>query len=146
VLANDTDSDGELNTGSVAITIPPQHGSASVNGDGTVTYTPQTGFTGSDSLAYTVQDDQGGASAPATLHITVTAAPVPPASSGGGSGTGGGGELNEVVVALLALLVYRTRMRSGKYLGPNRIDWQNLRKPLMTREVMEVHSQIRSLF
>jgi ELWxxDGT repeat protein len=110
VLANDTDSDGELNTGSVVITIPPQHGSATVNGDGTVTYTPQAGFTGSDLLAYTVQDDQGGTSAPATLHITVTAAPVPPTSSGGGSG-GGGGELNEAVVALLALLVYETKMR-----------------------------------
>jgi ELWxxDGT repeat protein len=113
VLANDTDSDGELNTSSVAITIPPQHGSATVNGDGTVTYTPQPGFTGSDSLAYIVQDDQGGTSAPATLHITVTAAAVPPTSSGGGGGTGGGGELNEAVVALLALLVYGTRMRSG---------------------------------
>ena len=35
---------------------------------------------------------------------------------------GGGGELTEAVVALLALLVYGARMRSGRYLGPHRID------------------------
>ena len=114
VLANDTDSDGELNAASVAITASPQHGSATVNADGSVTYTPQAGFTGSDSLAYTVQDDQGGTSAPATLHITVTAAPVPPTSSGGSGGSGGGGELSETVVALLALLACGTKMRPGR--------------------------------
>lgn len=122
VLANDTDSDGELNAGSVAIAVPPQHGNATVNADGTVTYTPQTGFTGSDSLAYTVQDDQGGTSAPATLHITVTAAPAPPTSSGGSSGTGGGGELNEAVVALLALLVMGRGCGRAGTSGPHRID------------------------
>ena len=115
VLANDTDSDGELNPGSVAITVTPQHGSATVNADGTVTYTPQAGFTGSDSVAYTVQDDQGGLSAPATLRITVTAAPVPPPSSGGG----GGGGLSEAMIALLALLVYRTKTRRNAPTGRN---------------------------
>jgi ELWxxDGT repeat protein len=114
VLANDTDSDGELNAASVAITASPQHGSATVNADGSVTYTPLAGFTGSDSLAYTVQDDQGGTSAPATLRITVTAAPVPPPSSGGSSGSGGGGELSEALVALLALLAFGTRVRPGR--------------------------------
>jgi ELWxxDGT repeat protein len=146
VLANDTDSDGELNTSSVAITVPPQHGSATVNADGTVTYTPQTGFTGSDSLAYTVQDDQGGTSAPATLHITVTAAPVPPTSSGGGSGTSGGGELSEAVVALLALLVYRTRMRPGHTASDRQRRapqvGQNPCKSLMTREVLERETRL----
>jgi ELWxxDGT repeat protein len=122
VLANDSDSDGELNTSSVAITMPPQHGSATVNADGTVSYVPQTGFTGSDSLAYTVQDDQGGTSAPATLHLTVTAAPAPPTPSAGGSGSGGGGVLNEAVLALLALVVYGARTRSGRFLRPHCID------------------------
>jgi hypothetical protein len=70
--------------------------------------------------------DQGGTSAPATLHITVTAAPVPPTPSGDGSGTGGGGELNEAVVAVLALLVMGRGCGRADTLGPHRIDQQNL--------------------
>jgi ELWxxDGT repeat protein len=132
VLANDTDSDGELNAGSVAIAQPPQHGSAVVNADGTVTYTPQAAFTGSDSLTYTVQDDQGSVSAPATLSITVAAAPVPPTSSGGG-----GGALGEVVVGMLALLVMGRGMRlTGYFRGPH------FERLPMAREVMERETRL----
>ena len=40
VLSNDHDPDGTLDANSVAIASPPASGSAVVNGDGTITYTP----------------------------------------------------------------------------------------------------------
>jgi ELWxxDGT repeat protein len=107
VLSNDSDADGSLNTGSVVVTANPLHGSAVVGADGTITYTPAASFSGADSLAYTVNDDQGASSAPAKVQITVTAAPATPSSGGGG----GGGGITSTAAALLALLVYRTRVR-----------------------------------
>ncbi len=58
VLANDSDPDGELDKNSVAIIASPAHGSASVTGDGsgTITYTPATGYSGTDQLTYRVCD------------------------------------------------------------------------------------------
>ncbi|MGH9281311.1 MAG: Ig-like domain-containing protein, partial [Acidimicrobiales bacterium] len=51
-------------------------GAAALNGDGTVTYTPQVGFSGDDAFIYTV-DDGRGATATATVRVTVAdAAPV----------------------------------------------------------------------
>jgi hypothetical protein len=46
------------------------NGTAEVNADGTVTYTPNTGFTGEDNFVYTVEDGLGG-SAEATVTIMV---------------------------------------------------------------------------
>ncbi|WP_019987197.1 Ig-like domain-containing protein [Rudanella lutea] len=60
VLANDTDPDsatslnGQL--GLPIITTPPAVGTAVVNADGTITYTPPTGFTGLVSFTYQVCD------------------------------------------------------------------------------------------
>lgn len=59
VLDNDADADGALDPASVVIVQDPVHGSALVNGDGSVTYTPAGGFEGTDSLAYVVCDDTG---------------------------------------------------------------------------------------
>ena len=56
ILANDTD-DGALDTGSVAILNQPAHGSVVVEGDGTVTYTPDANWSGNDNFTYTVEDD-----------------------------------------------------------------------------------------
>jgi len=81
VLTNDSDSDGSLMVTSVVITTPPTNGSAVPNADGTVTYTPNSGYTGSDSFRYTVNDDQGATSNTALVSITVT-------------GTGGGGGIS----------------------------------------------------
>jgi ELWxxDGT repeat protein len=83
VLANDTAPDGTLNPASIAITTSPTHGTATVNA-GKVLYTPTTGFAGTDTFAYTVSDDQGVASAPASVTVTVSA---PPATGGGGGGS-----------------------------------------------------------
>src|SRR5204863_895358 len=51
----------------------PGHGSATINADGTVTYTPASGFTGSDSFTYTIADTTGGSST-GTVTIQVTPA------------------------------------------------------------------------
>ncbi|MCH2179588.1 MAG: S8 family serine peptidase [Mariniblastus sp.] len=67
VVANDTDIDGD----SLFISAVSQASNGSVvdNGDGTVTYTPNGGFFGSDSFTYTVSD--GSLSDTATVNITV---------------------------------------------------------------------------
>ena len=69
VLANDKDPDGDALT--VEITLKPKNGSARVNTDNSVTYTPNKGFYGTDSFTYTVQDGKGG-KATAVVTITVT--------------------------------------------------------------------------
>ncbi|MDZ7286331.1 MAG: DNRLRE domain-containing protein [candidate division KSB1 bacterium] len=80
VLANDSDSDGTLDPASVTITTAAANGTTSVNSSsGAVTYTPNPGFAGSDSFAYTVRDNAGATSNAATVSITVNpgnAAPV----------------------------------------------------------------------
>ncbi|ABK18038.1 Ig-like domain-containing protein [Syntrophobacter fumaroxidans] len=68
VLANDTGSGLVL-----AGVTQGAHGAVSANADGTATYTPEPGFTGTDQFTYTVQDDHG-ATATGTVTITVTSA------------------------------------------------------------------------
>jgi hypothetical protein len=58
VLANDTDVDGDSLT--VEVVGGPNGGEAVVNNDGTVTYTPDPGFSGQDVFTYTVDDGNGG--------------------------------------------------------------------------------------
>jgi len=55
VIANDTDNVG-VNRAAITITVPPTRGTAVKNLDGTVTYTPNPGFSGTDAFSYTVQD------------------------------------------------------------------------------------------
>ena len=69
VLANDVDPDGDNRTITTA-TAP--NGSVVINGDGTITYTPDANFNGTDTVTYTISDGQGGTST-ATVTITVGA-------------------------------------------------------------------------
>lgn len=70
MLANDSDPDGDtLSIGSVD---QATHGTAVDNGDGSVTYTPDTGYVGDDSFTYVASDGLGGSDS-ATVHLTVTA-------------------------------------------------------------------------
>jgi len=84
VVTNDTDSDGPINPATVVITTPPASGgSATSNGDGTVTYVPPSAglLISSDNFQYTVQDDSGALSNPATVTITINrGAPIEPTS------------------------------------------------------------------
>ncbi|MDA0739643.1 MAG: Ig-like domain-containing protein, partial [Nitrospirae bacterium] len=71
VLANDTDDHG-LNAASVVVQSGPSNGTANVDiGTGTIIYTPTTGFLGTDSLTYSVQDLAGLVSNVATVTVTV---------------------------------------------------------------------------
>ncbi|RME46274.1 MAG: tandem-95 repeat protein [Caldilineae bacterium] len=62
----------------MGIVTPPASGSLVNHSDGTVTYTPNAGFTGEDTFVYTVQDDLGAVSNPATVTITVLPPPNQP--------------------------------------------------------------------
>jgi hypothetical protein len=69
---NDTDPNGDPIT--VSGTTAAAHGTVADNGDGTLTYTPATGFFGLDTFAYTIADPDGLSSA-AIVTITVRNAP-----------------------------------------------------------------------
>ena len=78
VLGNDTDADG-FNAASVAIVAAPANGTAVPNlADGTVTYTPNGNFNGTDTFTYTVEDSTGILSNVATVTVTVTPDPDAP--------------------------------------------------------------------
>jgi VCBS repeat-containing protein len=81
VLGNDSDPDGDALT--AALTTALAHGLVSLAPDGSFTYTPADGFSGTETFTYTAADGHGGA---ATATVTVTVDP-PTDSSGGGSGT-----------------------------------------------------------
>ncbi len=72
VAVNDMDSDGTVDPTTVTIVDNPSNGSLVNNGDGTITYTPNTNFAGSDSFTYTVRDDQGAVSNTALVIVIVT--------------------------------------------------------------------------
>ena len=70
LLANDTDLDGdELQFTSIVSDV--SNGTVTVNGDGTLTYTPNANFIGTDSFVYSVTDGNGGNSS-ATVEITIS--------------------------------------------------------------------------
>lgn len=101
VVANDTDGNGDLDPNTVAIVSNASNGNAVPTGGGNVQYTPNAGFTGTDSYTYTV-NDAASTSNVATVTITVNAAtpstkagPVTPAGTNG---------LTSVVVSATDLL------------------------------------------
>ncbi len=73
VLANDTDTEGDRL--SATIVDNPTNGGYSFTSDGSFTYTPLDGFSGTDSFTYTVNDGQL-TSEPATVQINVEAPPA----------------------------------------------------------------------
>lgn len=68
VLKNDSDPDGDPLV-VISVTDPP-HGVAVANEDGTITYTPDPDYHGSDSFGYTIDDGKGNTDS-ATVTITV---------------------------------------------------------------------------
>ncbi len=70
VLDNDTDADGD--TLSASLVSGTAHGVATLNADGSFNYTPDAGYSGSDSFTYQAQDDCGVSGiATATISIAV---------------------------------------------------------------------------
>ena len=77
--ANDTDLDGDLVKGS-SIAASPSNGKAIVNPDGTVTYTPNADFSGTDSFDIAVTDGNGGFDI-SSVEVTVTPAADAPVAA-----------------------------------------------------------------
>lgn len=74
VMANDTDIDGDGLTASLVA--PPVRGTLNFSANGAFTYTPDSGFTGSDNFTYVVNDGLADSSA-ASVGITVNAVSAP---------------------------------------------------------------------
>jgi hypothetical protein len=68
VLGNDSDPDGDPLE--IVTISPPSHGRLiATQKTGMATYTPNAGFTGTDTFTYTITDGEGGT---ATAVVTVT--------------------------------------------------------------------------
>jgi hypothetical protein len=71
ILANDTDAESNIAPDSVTIGTQPANGSLALNADGSVIFTPASGFTGINTFTYTVKDTLGLTSNLATVTVTV---------------------------------------------------------------------------
>ncbi len=96
VLANDTDADGD--TLSVASVTQGTNGTAVINPDKTVKYTPAANFHGTDAFTYTVADGNGG-TATATVTVTITSVNDPPVAVADAATVGEDGSVNVTVLA-----------------------------------------------
>jgi VCBS repeat-containing protein len=70
VLGNDSDPDGDP---LAVTTATAPNGTVTINPDGTITYTPNPNFNGTDTITYSVSDGEGGTD---TATVTVTVTPV----------------------------------------------------------------------
>ena len=73
VLINDSDPDGDSFT--VSANGDPSNGTVTVAADGAFTYTPDTGFDGTDSFVYTITDENGLTD---SAVVTITVDPLEP--------------------------------------------------------------------
>lgn len=115
ILSNDSDIDGD----SLSLADFVYSGSGTVIQNGNLLeYTPASGFSGTESVTYTVSDGQGQtASATLTLTIEITVIPTPtptPTSSGGG-----GSIAWWMYLMLLSTLIFKLRQTRIKlrYIG-----------------------------
>ena len=78
VLGNDSDPDGDPLSVTSATAL---HGTVVRNPDGTITYTPNADYAGSDTISYRISDGEGG-TADATVAVTITPVNDAPAPNG----------------------------------------------------------------
>jgi len=76
VLSNDVAGAQPLQPSSVSIVSAPSSGSATVNPDGSISYTPNAGFVGSDSLTYQVCDNSTPTPLCDTATVTIVVQPL----------------------------------------------------------------------
>lgn len=75
VLANDSDPDGDTLT---VTTLSGVNGSAKINSNGTITFTPSSGFSGTEAFNYSISDGNGGSdSASVSVNVTGTSNRAP---------------------------------------------------------------------
>ncbi|MBK6835666.1 MAG: tandem-95 repeat protein [Bacteroidetes bacterium] len=74
-LANDFDLNGNTLTVTIPVAGQPTNGTYVINPDGTITYTPNNGFIGQDTITYAICDN-GTPSLCDTANIVITISPV----------------------------------------------------------------------
>ncbi len=80
VLGNDSDPDGDPLT--AVLVSPPSQGSLTLNANGSFTYTPPAGWSGTTAFTYKARDVDGAESNVATVTITVqNRAPTDPGTT-----------------------------------------------------------------
>jgi len=94
LLKNDSDPDGDIVV-DVLVTGQPDHGAVTVQDDGSFTYAPTAGFSGTDSFTYRIDDGFGGF---AEAVVTLTVVNRLPVATADRSST------NEDTSALIAVL------------------------------------------
>ncbi|WP_010605258.1 Ig-like domain-containing protein [Pseudoalteromonas maricaloris] len=99
VLANDSDPEGGVLS---IVSATAGQGSVAVNIDGTLSYTPKTGFEGTDTINYVVKDEFG-ATAEGQVNVTVAVKQVTSITNKS-SGTMGG-----MLILLISAVVIRRR-------------------------------------
>ncbi len=102
LLANDTDIDGDpLTISSVG---QPSNGTVVLNGDGSITYTPNPGFSGTDSFSYTTSDGNGGTSTgTVSLNVAANEPPSQPVDADEAQNTVAEGAAAGTVIGITAL-------------------------------------------
>ena len=96
VLANDTDADGDPLT--AVLGTGPAHGTFALNPDGSFSYTPNDGYSGTDTFTYAADD---GEETSALTTVTLTVNPVDdPADLGNDTATVGEGSTDNVINVL----------------------------------------------
>ena len=75
ILANDTDAEGDPLT--ATLVSGPTNGTMTLNADGSLSYTPNAGFTGADSFTYMANDGTGDSNLANVTIDVQAAAPVP---------------------------------------------------------------------
>ncbi len=76
VLDNDVELTHAIDAMSVEIVSQPQHGTVSIGANGTIVYTSDRGYVGTDQLTYRVRDTEGHWSNVATVTVAVAANPL----------------------------------------------------------------------
>lgn len=99
VLSNDSDIDGDNLT--LSAVNYSGTGTATISGS-TISYTPATGFNGSETMTYTINDGQGG-EATATITVTVTATATGRSTDNGTTSSSGGSMAYLFLVSLILL-------------------------------------------
>ena len=73
VLTNDSDIDGQIDPGSLAIIMLPSNGTVNIEADGTLLYIPNLNFFGNDTFTYTVKDNGDAVSKDTLVTVSVNA-------------------------------------------------------------------------